>query len=323
MRLPVLEEGRAMRICVFGAGVIGSLYAGKLALAGHELTVVARGDRLASIRSDGILLEDEASGERRAVRVEAAPGLDPERSWDAVIVAVRKDQLASALAELSANRVAPRFVSMINSADGSRGLAEAVGESRLSLGFPGAGGTRKEDGTVLYRIVSGAVQKTTFGELRGPPAPAVRALASAVGAAGFPVGLSGRMDAWQKTHVAMVSPLANAVYACSGDLRSLSRDREIIGMTIDAVREGLAALRSLGIEPEPRRLERVFSTPKRLLAPAMAAMFRTRWADTVIARHAMSARAEMRLLDGELLSLAESSAAGARALRRLSELAAR
>ncbi|MBU0929149.1 MAG: NAD(P)-binding domain-containing protein, partial [Spirochaetes bacterium] len=125
-----------MRICVFGAGVIGSLYAGRLAAAGHELTVVARGDRLASIEREGIVLEDEPSGERLAVRVEAAPGLDPERSWDVVIVALRKDQLSSALPELAANRVTPRFVSMINSADGSRSLAAAVGEARLSLGFP-------------------------------------------------------------------------------------------------------------------------------------------------------------------------------------------
>jgi 2-dehydropantoate 2-reductase len=311
-----------MRICVFGAGVIGSLYAGRLASAGHDLTVVARGARSARIESDGIVLVDEVSGERAAVRVETAPRLDPERSWDVVLVAVRKDQLAAALPELAANRVTPLFVSMINSADGSRSLVEAVGEARLSLGFPGAGGARREDGTVLYRIVSGAVQKTTFGELRGAPGPAVRELASAVGKAGFPVALSGRMDAWQKTHVAMVSPLANAVYARSGDLEALSRDREIIGLTIDAVRDGFAALRSLGIEPEPRSLERVFSAPKGLLAPALAALFRTRWADTVIARHALSARAEMRLLSEELLSLADSSTAEVGSLRRLSELAA-
>ncbi|MBU1081490.1 MAG: hypothetical protein KKB59_13485 [Spirochaetes bacterium] len=312
-----------MRICVFGAGVIGSLYAGRLAAAGHELTVVARGDRLASIEREGIVLEDEPSGERLAVRVEAAPGLDPERSWDVVIVALRKDQLSSALPELAANRVTPRFVSMINSADGSRSLAAAVGEARLSLGFPGAGGSRRQDGTVLYRIVSGAVQKTTFGELRGPPGPAVLELAAAAGRAGFPVALSGRMDAWQKTHVAMVSPLANAVYASSGDLPALSRDRAILGLTIDAVREGMAVLRSLGIEPEPRRLERVFSTPKALLSPVLAALLRTRWADTVIARHALSARAEMRMLAEEFLGLADSSPVEAGALRRLSDLAGR
>lgn len=48
-----------MKICVFGAGVIGSLYAGKLASAGHEVTVVARGNRLVNIENNGILLEDE------------------------------------------------------------------------------------------------------------------------------------------------------------------------------------------------------------------------------------------------------------------------
>jgi 2-dehydropantoate 2-reductase len=311
-----------MRICVFGAGVIGSLYAGKLALAGHEVTVAARGDRLATVARDGIVLEDEASGERLVARVEATPGLDPARSWDVVIVALRKDQLQAALPELSANRVTPRFVSMINSADGSRALAEAVGPARLSLGFPGAGGTRKPDGTVLYRIVSGAIQKTTFGELKGPPGAAVRELAAAVRSAGFPAALSGRMDAWQKTHVAMVSPLANAVYASSGDLEALSRDRGLVSLTIDAIRDGMAVLRSLGIEPEPRRLELAFSMPRSLLTPALSAAFRTRWADTVIARHALSARDEMCMLADEFLALADGSSVEAGALRRLYELAA-
>ena len=34
------------KILIFGAGVIGSVYAGKLALAGHGVSVLARNERL-------------------------------------------------------------------------------------------------------------------------------------------------------------------------------------------------------------------------------------------------------------------------------------
>ena len=41
------------RIAVFGAGAIGTAFAFELARAGHDVTVVARGARLAQLRGDG------------------------------------------------------------------------------------------------------------------------------------------------------------------------------------------------------------------------------------------------------------------------------
>jgi 2-dehydropantoate 2-reductase len=38
-----------MKVLVYGAGVVGTLYGGKLAHAGHHVTVVARGRRLLDI----------------------------------------------------------------------------------------------------------------------------------------------------------------------------------------------------------------------------------------------------------------------------------
>ena len=44
-----------MRILIFGAGVIGSLYAALLAEAGYDVSVYARGRRLESLTQDGLL----------------------------------------------------------------------------------------------------------------------------------------------------------------------------------------------------------------------------------------------------------------------------
>ena len=44
-----------MRILVFGAGVIGSLYGALLAEAGYDVSVYARGRRLESLTRDGLL----------------------------------------------------------------------------------------------------------------------------------------------------------------------------------------------------------------------------------------------------------------------------
>ncbi len=47
-----------MKILFYGAGVLGSLYAARLQEAGQEVSILARGQRLADIREHGIVLED-------------------------------------------------------------------------------------------------------------------------------------------------------------------------------------------------------------------------------------------------------------------------
>ncbi len=51
-----------MRICVFGAGAVGGHVAVRLALAGHQVSCVARGEHLAAMRRNGLTL---VSGDAR------------------------------------------------------------------------------------------------------------------------------------------------------------------------------------------------------------------------------------------------------------------
>ena len=53
---------------VYGAGVIGTLDAARLQEGGHRVTVVARGVRLADIRSYGLVLEDIIGGGDRQLK---------------------------------------------------------------------------------------------------------------------------------------------------------------------------------------------------------------------------------------------------------------
>ena len=92
-----------MRVIVFGAGAIGGVIAARLALAGTEATVVARGPHLAVIREHGIAFEAPEGG-RQVVRLEAGDGAT--RPGDVVLVTLKSYALPGA-AEAIARLVAP------------------------------------------------------------------------------------------------------------------------------------------------------------------------------------------------------------------------
>jgi 2-dehydropantoate 2-reductase len=66
-----------MRICVFGAGAVGSHFAVRLALAGHDVSCVMRGAHLEAVKKNGLILrvgDAEFKGKVRASDDPAALG---------------------------------------------------------------------------------------------------------------------------------------------------------------------------------------------------------------------------------------------------------
>ena len=64
-----------MKYCVVGAGSIGGFVGAKLALAGEDVTLVARGANLQAIRAQGmrVIMADGADHIARNVRAAATP----------------------------------------------------------------------------------------------------------------------------------------------------------------------------------------------------------------------------------------------------------
>jgi 2-dehydropantoate 2-reductase len=71
-----------MKILVYGAGVVGTLYAARLQEAGHQVTVLARDSRLADVRRHGLVLEDVLTGVRSVTHVSIVDRLYAEDSYD-------------------------------------------------------------------------------------------------------------------------------------------------------------------------------------------------------------------------------------------------
>ena len=96
-------SGHSATYVVYGAGAVGGVIGGRLALAGHQTTLVARGEHLTRIREVGLRL-DTGSG----THVIQAPATDTAADVDwtedtVCLLAVKSHQASAALDDLAAH----------------------------------------------------------------------------------------------------------------------------------------------------------------------------------------------------------------------------
>ena len=309
-----------MKILFYGAGVLGSLYAARLQEAGQDVSILARGQRLTAIRDQGIVLEDGDTGQQTSVPINAVEKLDPTDAYDLVVVLMPKQYISEILPILAANQHTPNILFMFNNASGPEELINALGRERILLGFAGAGGTRK-DHVIRYRVVDGEKQSTTLGELDGSTTPRLERIASVFESAGFPVVISPQMDAWLKSHAALVGPMAHALYLVGGDNYRLAENKKVIALMLRAIRESVLVLQELDIPVIPPRLNSVRWIPMPVLAALMRRSFQSpEMADLV--GHALAARAEMEQIASEFTALARTTSVRTPAMDQLFGLTA-
>ena len=304
-----------MRILVYGAGVQGSLYAARLREHGHDVALLARGQRLRDLRGHGIILEGVTGGQRTVTPITIVERLDPDDVYDLAFVPVRREQVGEILPVLSAAPRIPTILFMHNHAGGSEELIAAVGRERVLLGFPGASGTR--DGAVVTYVLI-PQQPTMLGELDGARSPRVCEIAAALRDAGFPVRISPDMDAWLKTHAVFVTAVSGALYLAEGDNQRLAQMVGGVPLFARGVREGFRALDALGLPPPPANLRAIFGwLPSWVTVAYWRRLFASPRGDYYFARHVRTAWDEAQALADEVRVLLRASARPTPALDQL------
>lgn len=242
------------RVVVLGAGAIGSTVAMRLALAGHDVTVVARGSRLEMLRSDGAIVT--VTGQRIPVRIS-----DSIPSCDLVIVPVRPWQVEAVLPMLRACGAPVMF--MFNEWRGVQALREAVGRERFAWGFPAIVAALR-DGKLEAQVVPRAlerVQITTIGALRDFRPAWLDGWAKAFTDAGIPTVECSDMEAWLATHAAVMAPLM-----AGAQTRLTWSGARVV---VEAWREGVRLVRARGLEVTPSAIDGLVRTPAWLLTFAL------------------------------------------------------
>lgn len=204
-----------MKICVVGAGAIGGYLAAKLALAGHELSVVIRGPNLDAVRARGLKL---ISGDNEeTAQVAATAQIEELPAQDIVILGMKAHQVAA---------VAPRLGGLLHDETLIVTTQNGVpwwyfmkhgGEfdgRRIEAVDPDGEISRHIDcnrviGSIVYpaceMAAPGVVRhidgnRFTLGELDGADTPRIRGVADAFRKAGLkaPVTSDIRAEIWLK-----------------------------------------------------------------------------------------------------------------------------
>jgi len=207
-----------MRICVFGAGAIGGNFAARLADAGNEVSVVARGPHLEAIKAKGLTL---IAGDRKIVATVQASDRPADLGTQDVVISTLKatglDALASSIGPLLGPETGVVFAQNgipwwyghglgasrppapdLSRLDPGGALARAVGYERTLGGAITSPNHVVEPGTVINEQPD---RNTLWvGEIDDRQTPRVEALRKTLIAAGIgsPSTHDIRYDIWHK-----------------------------------------------------------------------------------------------------------------------------
>ena len=89
-----------MKICIVGAGAIGGMLGVKLALSGHEVTLILRGANLEAVQQTGLTLIEENGNELVAKPAMATSDISRAGVQDMLILGMKAHQVAAVAADL-------------------------------------------------------------------------------------------------------------------------------------------------------------------------------------------------------------------------------
>ncbi|WP_329377938.1 ketopantoate reductase family protein [Streptomyces sp. NBC_01351] len=241
-----------MRYIIIGAGAVGATIGGRLAEAGGEVVLVARGAHAEALRGDGLRLTT-ADGERvhRLPVVTGPAELGELRPDDVLLLTVKTQDAIAALdawgdAEVAGGGTAAQRLPVLCAQNGVE--AERLALRRFARVY---GVCVWLPATFLEPGVVSALCAPLTGILHvgaaagGPAGRLTRAVAADLGKAGFEAPVVEDVMRWK--HAKLLGNLGNAIQATTGP----EPDPAKAALLVRAIREGKAAFEAAGIAYVP------------------------------------------------------------------------
>ena len=283
-----------MKVLVLGAGGVGGYFGTKLALAGNDVTFVARGAHRDAMARDGLLVRTPA-GELHLPQPSLLADDGDLGPCDAALVCVKLwdlDAAAQRLKPLCGPETA--VLPLQNGVTASDSLAAVLGPEPVLGGVAQIAAKIEAPGVIRQ---TGKFARLIFGERHGGRSARVEALHAACQAAGIDAKLSDsiEIDHWKK--FVMLAPMAGAAsrhrLAMGALLEEPARAAELRALVEEAVAVG----RAKGVALAADLAEKTFAFYRDLPAEMKPSML-----------HDLEAgrRLELDWLNGEIVRLGES-----------------
>ena len=286
-----------MRLLIYGAGVIGCLYAALFSEAGYDTTIYARGKRLETLNSVGLLYE--VKGKIHKANVKVIQKLADDNRFDYIFLTVKENQVHAALRELS-NNDSPNIVTMVNTLEDYHAWEEICGRGRIVPAFPGAGGSFEGD-VLKAALTPRIIQLTTFGEICGERKERLLELAILFKQSHIPYQIVKDMREWQLCHLAMVVPIADAYYEADSPKKA-GCERRLMNKTARQMKSNFRTLHRLGISLSPKKMNLFRFFPIPVLSAGLSIVFQSDFGKLFMYQHSMKAPDEMKQLHMQFYS---------------------
>jgi 2-dehydropantoate 2-reductase len=234
-----------MRIAVFGAGAVGGYFGGRLAQAGEEVALIARGKHLQALQARGLRV-DSIAGDFAIRPVEATD--DPARvgAVDAVLVGVKAWQVTEAALAMRPLIGPETFVLPLqNGVEAPHQLAAALGAEHVLGGLCKIISSLVGPGHIRHTGM--APPYVALGELDNRPSERAERLRRVFERAGFTAEIPPDIHVamWEKfLFIASFSGVGAVTRAPAGVLRSRPETRHMLEQ---AMGEALAVAQARGI----------------------------------------------------------------------------
>lgn len=261
-----------MKIAVFGTGGVGALFGGRLALAGEDVTFLARGENLRALQADGLHVQS-VNGDFALPRVQAAEAPAAVGPVDAVLVCVKTWQVAGVAAQLGPLLgPATLVVPLQNGVEAADHVAAAIGWARTAGGYCRVIAQQVAPGRFVHTGINPAVAFGTLGavDLEAQAEPLRAAFRRAGVLVETPADL--RRALWEKfMFVEPWGSVGAAARSPMGEMRAVAATEQLLR---GCLRELLAVGRAHGIDWHDEAVARMWQLYEQAPAASTSSMQR-------------------------------------------------